>query len=92
MTNAWDEMKKANEEQYFERQNQEALRKLHDSQSALLSPRTQKPMEQIKVGNGKAYVCPASHGLYIESSTVAEFSSDPEALGAAILKAFKGAL
>ena len=91
MTNSWDEMKRAKEEQYFERQNQEALRKLHDSKSALPSPRTQKPMEQVKFGDGKVFLCRESHGMYIESTSVAQYSSDPKALGEAMLQIFKTA-
>lgn len=89
MTNAWDEMKRAKEEQYFDRQNQEALKKLHEGKSSLPSPRTQKPMEQVTIGSGKAFICRESQGIYVESTTLREFAADPAALGAAILGAFK---
>lgn len=91
MTNSWDEMKRAKEEQYFDRQNQEALRKLHDSKSTLLSPRTQKPMEQIPLQDGKAFLCRDSQGIYIESTTIDSLAKNPAALGEAIVKAMKGA-
>jgi hypothetical protein len=50
MSDAWDEMKKAKEDQYFEKLNQEALKRIKkhpsDETKARLSPITGKPMKQ----------------------------------------------
>jgi hypothetical protein len=62
MTNSWDEMKRAKEEEYFNKLNQDALTRLQNrsSESPRLSPITGKPMEHVTIHGVVVDRCPTS--------------------------------
>jgi Zn-finger nucleic acid-binding protein len=63
---AWDDMRRAKEEQYMERSNREALEKLSaQSNSRLESPVSGAPMATATVLGVDVSVCPTSGGVWI---------------------------
>lgn len=66
MTNAWDEMKRAKEEQYFDGANKKLLAKLQE-RGARLSPITGEAMEQIVLDGVTVDRCPKSGGLWLDA-------------------------
>ncbi len=85
MSNAWDDMKRAKEEEYFSRQNQEALKKLRAGLPAHHSPITGEPLTQINIDGASALKCEKSGGVWIELKDIASIK-DPASLGAWLLK------
>ena len=69
MTNSWDEMKKAKEDSYFERRNQEALERLRqkNSDKPLMSPVTGKPMEKVALHGVVIDRCTESGGIWLDA-------------------------
>ena len=74
MSNAWDDMKLAKENEYFERKNQEALTRLHDkkTQKPRLSPITGEPMEQVAVHGVVVDRCSKSGGIWLDAGELEE--------------------
>jgi len=69
MTNSWDEMKKAKEDSYFEKKNNEALARLANKREGKprLSPITGEPMEQIVIHGVVVDRCPSSMGIWLDA-------------------------
>lgn len=70
MSNAWDDMRKAKEESYFDKKNREALERLSKKKEeapAKLSPVTAKPMEQVVVHGVVVDRCPESGGIWLDA-------------------------
>ena len=69
MSNTWDEMRQAKENEYFERKNKEALERLaHKKDSApRLSPVTGKPMDQIVLHGVVIDRCPTTGGIWLDA-------------------------
>jgi hypothetical protein len=72
--NAWDDMERAKEDQYFDRQNQEALRALHRTgpSGPRLSPVTGKPMETIMISDIPAERCVDTGGIWLDKGELEE--------------------
>ena len=68
MTDAWDERKRAQEDSFFEKANQEVLARLarKQQQSARLSPVTGTPMEAIVCLDTVLDRCATSGGLWFD--------------------------
>jgi len=69
MSDAWKDRERAKEEEFFERQNKEALKKIshiHDDSKERLSPLTGKPMKKTSVKGVSVYTCPEVGGVWIE--------------------------
>lgn len=69
MSDAWDEMRKAKEESYFDRKNREALERLAQKkqEKPRLSPVTGEPMEQIALHGVVIDRCPTSGGIWLDA-------------------------
>lgn len=68
MTDAWDEKRKAQEEEYFQRKNKEALLRMKGAHSQeRLSPITGKPMEKITVMGVVIDRCTESGGIWLDA-------------------------
>ena len=69
MSDAWDDRKRAKEEEFFEKMNKESLKKInaqHDESKDRLSPLTGKPMTKSKIMGVTVYTCPEVGGIWIE--------------------------
>ena len=75
MTDAWDDMRKAKEDAYFERKNQEALERLRKKKldKPHPSPVTGQPMEKVVVRGVIVDRCPSSGGIWLDSSEIDHF-------------------
>ena len=69
MTNSWDDMRKAKEDDYFHRKNQAALERLaaKKEDKPRLSPITGEPMEQVVVHGVVVDRCPTSKGIWLDA-------------------------
>jgi uncharacterized protein len=68
MTDAWDEMRKAKEEQYFHRENEKALQRMKEAGNTAprLSPITGKPMERVAIEGIVVDKCVDSGGIWLD--------------------------
>ena len=68
MTDSWDEREKAQEAQYFKKQNDEALARLKGRNTPKRSsPITGEPMEQIALMGVIVDRCPTSGGIWLDA-------------------------
>lgn len=69
MTNSWDDMRRAKEEEYFDKKNKEALARLAEKKGdkPRLSPVTGQPMEQIVIHGVVVDRCPTSKGIWLDA-------------------------
>ena len=69
MSNAWDDMKHAKENEYFERKNREALDRLasKESNQPRLSPISGQPMEQVVLQGVVVDRCQQSGGIWLDA-------------------------
>lgn len=70
MSNAWDEMRKAKEEEYFNRKNNEALNRLkskENSEQPRRSPVSGEPMEKVVLHGVVVDRCKKSGGIWLEA-------------------------
>lgn len=69
MSNSWDDMRKAKEDSYFAKKEQEALERLALKKQAkqLLSPVTSEPMEHVTVHGVNLDRCPTSGGVWLDA-------------------------
>jgi hypothetical protein len=88
MNDAWDELKKAKEEEYFMKQNQEALKRLKarkdSEEKPRLSPITGEPMEQLTMMGVVVDRCPTSHGIWLDAGEleqIIDFGKEDAAKG-----------
>ena len=67
MSNAWDDMKRAKEDSYFAKKDQEALARLATKQEKpRLSPITGEPMEHVVLLGVVVDRCPTSGGVWLD--------------------------
>lgn len=68
-SDGWDEMKRAKEEAYFDRQNKEAMDRLKNrqQQKPRLSPITGQPLEQVTLQGIVIDRCPTSGGIWLDA-------------------------
>lgn len=71
---AFDERRRALEEQYFERKNQEALARLQNRAASTprLSPVTGEPMETVTIMGVVVDRCPTSGGIFLDAGELEE--------------------
>lgn len=69
MTDSWDDRRRAQEDSYFDKVNQESLARLSRKQQgpARLSPITGKPMEQIVAFGAVVDRCTTSGGIWLDA-------------------------
>ena len=68
MTDSWDARRKAQEEQYFKKQNEEALNRLKGRETSKRpSPITGEPMDQITLMGVVVDRCPTSGGIWLDA-------------------------
>ena len=82
-TDSIDERRKALEEDFFRRQNEEALKRLQqrNEEKPRLSPITGEPMEQLTIMGVVVDRCPTSKGIWLDNGELEE-----------LLKAHEGTL
>ena len=95
MSNTWDEMRDAKENQYFEQKNAEAverLKKKQEEEKPRLSPITGEPMVQEVLHGVVIDRCPTSKGIWLDAGELEqliEATGAEEALNSkSILKDF----
>lgn len=86
MTDAWDDMRKAKEESYFDKKNREAVERLAKgkSEKPRLSPITGEPMEQKVIHGVVIDQCPKSGGIWLDAGELEQLiaaSQKPETPG-----------
>lgn len=69
MSDSWNDMKRAKEEEFFDRQNREALERLktRSGSKPRLSPINGEPMEQISLMGVAVDRCPKSGGIWLDA-------------------------
>ncbi len=70
MTDSWDTMKKAKEDSYFEKKNNEALARLakkENDEKTLNSPVTGEPMEKLVIDGIVVDKCTVSGGIWLDA-------------------------
>jgi Zn-finger nucleic acid-binding protein len=68
MNDAWDERRRAQEDQFFDKANKDALERMaRRAQPARLSPVTGKPMQQLTVLGVVLDRCPESGGFWLDA-------------------------
>ena len=69
MNDSWDEMRRAKEEQFFEKENQLAMERLkgRSDNKKRLSPITGKEMEQLTIMGVLVDRCPDSGGVWLDA-------------------------
>ena len=74
MSDAWDDKRRAQEEQFFQRQNEAALKRLKDrsNDKPRLSPITGKPMQQVTLMGVNLDKCPDSGGIWLDAGELEE--------------------
>lgn len=74
MSDSWDEMRRAKEEQYFHNQNEAALKRLSDraAEKPRLSPVTGKPMKQVTLMGTVIDQCEESGGIWLDKGELEE--------------------
>ena len=72
MTDAWDDMRRAKEESYFDKKNREAIERLAKGKAdkPRLSPITGEPMEKVVVHGIVVDRCPTSGGIWLDAGEV----------------------
>jgi Transcription factor zinc-finger len=68
MSDSWDEMRRAKEEQYFLKENEAALKRLKESnrEKPRLSPISGKPMKQVTMMGVNIDQCEESGGIWLD--------------------------
>ena len=69
MSNSWDEMRRAKEEQFFEEQNKAALARLKSrgANEQRISPVSGQPMVQKTISGVVVDVCPVTGGIWLDA-------------------------
>jgi hypothetical protein len=69
MSNSWDDMRRAKEDMFFEKQNKEALEKIKASRTnaPLKSPVSGEPMEQLAYQGVIIDRCTKSGGIWLDA-------------------------
>lgn len=69
MGDAWEQRRKAQEDEYFERQNQSALERIQsrEADKPRMSPITGEPMEQLTIMGVVVDRCPSSKGIWLDA-------------------------
>ena len=77
MNDSWDDMRRAKEEQFFDKQNKEALARLQarTGQKERLSPISGKPMEQRTIMGVVVDVCKESGGIWLDKGELEQIIS-----------------
>lgn len=66
-SDSWKKMERAKEDAYFEKQNQEALKRFGNKGKPRLSPITGKPMEEVTFMGVAIDQCPDSGGIWLDA-------------------------
>ena len=99
MSDAWDDKRRANEEEYFNKQNKAAMERLKSrtADKPRLSPVTGKPMQQVTLMGVNIDKCPDSGGIWLDPGELEELinasKSSSEQSGGffdGLLKSLKG--
>lgn len=74
MTDSWDSRRKALEDDYFQKKNQEALSRISERQEEKPrpSPITGEPMEQLTIMGVVVDRCPTSNGIWLDAGELEE--------------------
>ncbi len=83
MTNAWDDMKTAKENEYFERKNREALDRLATKTESAerKSPVTGELMEQVVLNGVVVDRCPTSGGIWLDAGELEQLIEQGKSSG-----------
>jgi hypothetical protein len=95
MSDSWDEMRRAKEEQYFDVMNREALKRAQnrDQKKPRLSPISGKPMLEKTIAGVVVDVCPESGGIFLDAGELEQIVKNSQGdSGAGWLSSFVGGI
>lgn len=95
MSDSWDEKRKAHEEQYFQKENELALKRLkgREQDAKRLSPITGKQMEQVTLMGVVVDRCLDSGGIWLDAGELEQIlSSSKDQSGSSWLSDFISSL
>ncbi len=95
MSDAWDDKRKAQEEEFFDKANKQALERIRKQRNeARLSPITGKPMEQMTVMGVVIDRCQDSGGIWLDAGELDQLikASQGQASGEGWMSQFLGQL
>ncbi len=82
MNDSWDQRRQAKEDQYFDQQNKDALRKIKSGErKPRLSPISGEPMEEIVMDGVTVDRCKTSGGIWLDSGELEEIIKQSQARG-----------
>ena len=82
MNDSWDDRRRAKEEQYFDKMNQEALRRIQSGErKARPSPISGEPMKEVVVDGVTVDRCPTSGGIWLDAGELEEILKRASARG-----------
>jgi Zn-finger nucleic acid-binding protein len=81
MNDSWDDRKRAQEEQYFEKVNKEALERLKQRSAPRLSPINGEPMEQVTMMGVTVDRCKKSGGIWLDAGELEALMDASQATG-----------
>ena len=78
MADSWEEMKRAKEDMFFAKQNEEALKKMMASRAGEVrkSPISGKPMEQVALNGVIIDRCTESGGIWLDNGELEKILSN----------------
>ena len=79
MNDSWDEMRRAKEDEYFDRQNKDALARLKAEKNRIRnSPITGKPMDQVTIMGVVVDRCVDSGGIWLDAGELEQIVTASE--------------
>ena len=81
-SNSWDEMRKAKEDAYFAKKNEEALKRIQAIRPQL-SPATGEAMDTMVIDGVVVHRCPKSGGIWLEAGELEQILATHQQKGEA---------
>lgn len=73
MSNSWEDRKRAKEEEFFDKQNKEALNRIKSEiRKPRLSPVSGEPMEEVVIDGVTVDRCKTSGGIWLDAGELEE--------------------
>lgn len=82
MNDSWDKLRRAKEDEYFDKENKNALKRIRaDDSKPRLSPITGDPMEQVLIDGVTVDRCKTSGGIWLDAGELEEILKQSQAKG-----------
>jgi hypothetical protein len=96
VSNSWEDRKRAKEEEFFDKQNKEALSRIKsETRKPRLSPVSGEPMEEVVIDGVTVDRCKTSGGIWLDAGELEEILKRSQARGGSEgdwMKSFFGGL